>query len=325
MHALATALLALLITVAPPAFGATTLTLAHAVTPEHPRAKAAQFFADTVKARSRGRILVEVLGGASFGDDVAMLKAIQNGSLDITANSQGPVAAIVPEINAYGLPFLFTAPEQAFRLLDGPLGTQLADRMKQHGFIALGFWDNGIRHFSSNSRPLLKPADFVGLKIRTPASPVTVEIVEALGAQAVPIKFSSLYDALRQGLVDGQENPLINVQSAKLYEVQKYIALTSHKYETTPLIMSQRTWNALSPGDREVIKGAAAEATRYQRELTRKMEEDAQQFLVDHGVRIERVDRAPFIAATRKLYDQWYSRPEGDYVRAVVKAARSLP
>jgi len=319
------ALAAALLLTAAPILAATTLTLGHAVTPEHPRAKAAQFFADQVKARSQGRLVVEVLGGASFGDDVAMLKGLQNGSLDISANSQGPVAAVVPELNAFGLPFLFTTPAQAWRLLDGPLGQTLADRMAERGLVLLGFWDNGIRHFTNGTRPLLRPADFAGLKLRVPSDPVTVDIVEALGAEAVTLKFSSLYNGLQRKQVDGQENPLINIEAAKLYEVQKYLSLTGHKYETTPLIMNLRTWDGLAPADREILRSAAQEATRYQRDLTRQANEEALHRLTTQGMRVDRVEKAPFVAATRHIYDQWYARPEGDYIRAVVKAARSAP
>ena len=319
------AFLAAFFLAAGPGLASTTLTLAHAVAPEHPRAKAAQFFADQVKSRSQGRLLIEVLGGASFGDDVAMLKGLQNGSLDISANSQGPVATLVPELNAFGLPFLFATPAQAWRLLDGPLGQTLVDKLAERGLVLLGFWDNGIRHFSNGTRPLLRPADFVGLKLRVPSDPVTVDIVEALGAQAITLKFSSLYNGLQRKQVDGQENPLINIEAAKLYEVQKYLSLTGHKYETTPLVMNQRTWDGLPPADREIIKSAAREATRYQRELTRQADEESLNRLAVQGMRVDRVDKTPFVAATRRIYDQWYARPEGDYVRAVVKAARSAP
>jgi tripartite ATP-independent transporter DctP family solute receptor len=251
------------------------LTLGHAVSADHPRAQASQHFADTLKRRSGGRITVDVLGGASFGDDVAMLKALQDGSLDISANSQGPLSAFVPEINAFGLPFLFDRPEQAHRLLDGPLGEQLARRMAQAGFVALGFWDNGIRHFSNSVRPLLKPADFAGLRFRTPADPVAVDIVRALGAQAVEIRFSALYQALQRRTVDGQENPLINFHAARLHEVQTHLSLTAHKYEITPFVMSRRAWNALSPADRDMLRTVADDSTRHQRALTRKAEEEA--------------------------------------------------
>ena len=303
----------------------TVLTLAHIVAPDHPRAKACQYFADSVKNLSKGRILIEVYGNASLGDASAMLKALQNGSLDISANTQGPVSIIVPEFNAFGMPFLFADSAAAWKVLDGPVGKQLVKKSASKGLIVLGLWDNGIRHFSNSVRPLLKPSDFVGLKIRTPADSVTIDIVEALGAKTQQINFTDLYTALRLGVVDGQENPLINVKEAKLQEVQKFFSLTGHKYEITPFLMGQKTWDTLAPADREIILEAAAESTRYQRMLIQKAENEAYNALVAQGVRIDKVDTKPFIAVTSRIYDKWYASPIGDYVRSVVKAAREKP
>lgn len=322
MKALRCLLVALLILTGRAAHADAVLTLGHAVTPGHPRALAAKYFAKAVTLKSHGHINIEILGGASFGDDTAMLKALQNGSLDISANSQGPVSALVPDINAFGMPFLFSRPEQAWRLLDGPLGQQLSTRLSDAGLIALGFWDNGIRHFSNAVRPLLKPADFSGLIIRTPADPVTTAIVEALGATPVEIRFSGLHKALQRRVVDGQENPLVNIREARLNEVQKYISLTGHRYEITPFVMSRRAWTALPPDDREIIRHAAKEATRYQRELSLQAEAASYRALSAAGMRIDKVDTAPFVAATRSIYDTWYASNSGPYVRAVVHEAR---
>ncbi len=303
----------------------TTLTLAHIVVPEHPRAKACQYFADTVKKLSQGRLQIEVHGNASLGDAASNLRGLQNGTLDLTANTQGPVAAIVPEFNAFGMPFLFPDTASAWRVLDGPVGQQLAKLSAAKGLIVLGLWDNGVRHFSNNVRPLLKPADFVGLKIRTPPDSVTQDIVEALGAKSQQINFSDLYNALRLGVVDGQENPLINVKEARLYEHQKFFSLTGHKYEITPFLIGQRTWDTLAPADREIILQAAKEATQLQRTLNQKAEQEAYATMVARGVRIDKVDNRPFIAVTAKIYDKWYASPIGDFVRAVVQAAKEKP
>ena len=305
------------------AHAATVLTLAHIVVPEHPRAKACQYFAETVNKLSQGRLQVEVYGNASLGDAASNLKALQNGTLDLTANTQGPVSAIVPEFGAFGMPFLFPDSSAAWRVLDGPAGQELAKRSAAKGLIVLGLWDNGVRHFSSSVRPLLKPADFAGLKIRIPpGDAVTADIVEALGAKPVTINFMDLYTALRSQVVDGQENPLINVWEARLHDVQKYFSLTGHKYEITPFLMGQRSWDALSAADKTIIQEAAREATRYQRMLTQKADEEARAAMLAQGVRIDRVDLAPFIAATERIYDKWYASPIGDFVRAVVQAAR---
>ena len=175
---------------------------------------------------------------AQLGDDAAMLTALRTGALDMSANSQGAVANAVPEYAAYGMPFLFTTAAQAFKLLDGALGKELSDKSAEKGLIVLGYWDNGIRHMTNSKKPIAKVEDMKGLKMRTPPDSVLVDIMQSLGAEAQQIKFAELYVALQQGVVDGQENPLMNIHASKLYEVQKHLALTSHQFQMTPFLMS---------------------------------------------------------------------------------------
>ena len=306
-----------------PAFAQTTkLTLGHGAAVGNPRHEAAVAFANAVKQKSGGRIEVQVAPSAQLGDDAAMITALRSGTLDMSANSQGATAAIVPEYGAFGMPFLFTSADQAFKLLDGPLGKELADASAAKGLIVLGYWDNGIRHISNNKRPVLTPADMKGLKIRTPPDAVTIDIMTALGAETQQIKFAELYVALQQGVVDGQENPLVNVYASKLYEVQKYISLTGHKFEMNPFLMSKRTWDKLSDADKKAIQEAAAEATALQRKLSKEEDMKLAAELKAKGVRIDAVDTAPFAKATEPVVAKWSAGPIGPYVTKVVKAAR---
>ena len=200
----------------------TKLTLGHGAAPGNPRHEAALKFAEVAKAKSAGRIEVQVAPSAQLGDDAAMVTAMRTGALDMSANSQGAVANAVPEYAAYGMPFLFTTSAQAFKLLDGPLGKELADKSAEKGLVVLGYWDNGIRHMTNSKKPIAKVEDLKGLKMRTPPDSVLVDIMQSLGAEAQQIKFAELYVALQQGVVDGQENPLMNIHASKLYEVQKH-------------------------------------------------------------------------------------------------------
>jgi len=306
-----------------PTFAQTKLTLGHGAAPGNPRHEAAVHFANVVKQKSAGRIEVQVAPSAQLGDDAAMLTALRSGTLDMSANSQGATATIVPEYAAFGMPFLFTEPAQAFKLLDGPLGKELADKSAQKNLIVLGYWDNGIRHVSNSKKPVLSPADMKGLKIRTPPDAVTIDIMTALGAETQQIKFAELYVALQQGVVDGQENPLANVDASKLYEVQKFISLDGHKFEMTPLLMSKRTWDRLSEADRKVVLDAANEATTLQRKLAREADQKLVGELKGKGVRIDKVDTSQFAKATESVTTKWTSGPIGPYVAKVVTAART--
>ncbi|MDQ0569031.1 tripartite ATP-independent transporter DctP family solute receptor [Variovorax paradoxus] len=298
------------------------LTFGHGAAPGNPRHEAAVKFAETIKAKTNGRFEIQVAHSAQLGDDAAMITALRSGTMDISANSQGAMANVVPEYAALGLPFLFTDIQKAWQLLDGPVGEELSKRTAAKGMVVLGYWDNGIRHVTNNKRPIKTPADIKGLKIRTPPDSMTMDIMQALGADAQQIKFSELYVALQQGVVDGQENPLTNIASAKLYEVQKYLSLTGHKYETNPFVMSKRSWERLSPADQKIFTEAAVEATQMQRKLSKEADEKLTTELKAKGVQIDAVDRKAFVEATKAVYAKWAASPAGDFVKRVVQQAQ---
>lgn len=299
------------------------LTLGHGAAPGNPRHEASVKFAEILKAKTSGRIEVQVAPSAQLGDDAAMVTALRTGALDMSANSQGAVANAVPEYAAFGMPFLFSNAAAAFKLLDGPLGKELADKSAEKGLIALGFWDNGIRQMTNSKRPIAKVEDLKGLKMRTPPDTVLVEIMQALGAEAQQIKFAELYVALQQGVVDGQENPLVNFHASKLYEVQKNLALTNHQFQMTPFLMSKRSWDKLSDADKKAVQEAAVEATALQRKLSQESEDKLLADLKAKGVQVTTVDKAAFAKATAPVTDKWMSGPIGPYVKKVVGASQA--
>jgi tripartite ATP-independent transporter DctP family solute receptor len=299
------------------------LTLGHGAAPGNPRHEAAVKFAEVVKAKSGGRIDVQVAPSAQLGDDAAMVTALRTGALDMSANSQGAVANAVPEYAAFGMPFLFSSQAHAWKVMDGPAGRELADKSAEKGLVVLGYWDNGIRHMTNSKRPITKVEDMKGLKMRTPPDTVLVDIMQSLGAEAQQIKFAELYVALQQGVVDGQENPLVNIHASKLYEVQKHLALTSHMFQMTPLLMGKRSWDRLSDADRKVVTEAAAEATTLQRRLSQEADDKLLAELKAKGVQVTTVDKAAFEKATAPVDEKWFATPIGPYVRKVVAAARA--
>lgn len=297
------------------------LTLGHGAAPDNPRHIAATKFAEIVKSKTAGRIEIQVAHSAQLGDDAAMVTALRSGTIDMSANSQGAVSTVVPEFAALGLPFLFSDAQKAWAVMDGPSGKELGEKAAAKGMVLLGLWDNGIRQMSNSKRAIKSPADLKGLKMRTPPDAMTIDIMQAMGADPQQIKFSELYVALQQGVVDGQENPLTNISSAKLYEVQKYISLTGHKYESTPFLMSKRTWDRLGEPDRKAVTEAAAEATQLQRKLNKEADDKLVADLKAKGVQIDSVERKPFVDASKSVYAKWTSGPIGEFAQRVAAAA----
>lgn len=298
------------------------LTLGHGAARGNPRWLAAEHFAELVRARSNGRIEIRVAGAAQLGDDVAMLTSLRTGTLDMSINSQGPASGLVPEMAALGLPFLFAANPAAYRLVDGPIGQELARRFEPLGLLLISYWDNGIRHVTNSRRPIRVPDDLRGLRIRTPADPATIDTFQALGAATQQIAFSELYVALQQGVVDGQENPLANIHSSKLYEVNRFISLTAHKWECTPVLVSRIARARIPDADWRLILDAMKEAEAYQRRLMQESDVTLlAEFRANPNVAVNEADPAAFRAATAVVLDNWEKKPFGAFVRQVRNAA----
>jgi TRAP-type transport system periplasmic protein len=298
------------------------LTLGHGAAPGNPRSLAAERFAALLKERSNGRIEMRVAGSAQLGDDAAMLTALRTGTLDMSVNSQGASSAVLPELAALGLPFLFPNAAAAYKVVDGDIGQELAKRLEAVGLISLGWWDNGIRHITNSKRPITKPEDLRGLKIRTPPDPMTIDIFQALGAATQQINFTELYVALQQGVVDGQENPLANIHSSKLHEVNRFISLTGHQWQCNPVLASRIAWGRLRPEDRTLVQEVAREAGAYQRQLSQEADTKLLgEYRANSAVAVNEVDQAPFRAATASVAQKWEARPFGDFVKRLRAAA----
>ena len=220
-----------------------------------------------------------------------------------------------------GLPFLFETSGQAYELLQGPIGDQLEAKFADLGIEVLDWWDNGLRHTTNSERAVAAPADLEGLTIRTPADPMTVDIFQAMGAATEQIPFGELYIALQQGVVDGQENPLANVSSAKIFEVNPFISLTGHKWESTPFLMSTIAAAKVSPEELEVIRQAALEAGEMQRQLMAEADTQLlEEFRANPDLTVTEVDRATFQDATQSVIETWRGGEIGPFVEEVLAA-----
>ncbi|WP_148408603.1 TRAP transporter substrate-binding protein [Micrococcus luteus] len=193
------------------------LLLGHGAEPGNPRSEAATFFSERVVEETNGRIEIQVFGQESLGSDSDMMVSVASGTVDLSVNSQGAFSPSVPEVNLVGLPFLFESSDHAYEVIDGEAGDYLAEVAEDRGYHVLSWWDNGIRDITNSTRPIEDPEDLRGLQIRTPDDPMTIDIFNSLGASPTPMAFGELYLGLRQGAVDGQENPVVN----RLFTVER--------------------------------------------------------------------------------------------------------
>lgn len=315
-----TAFLLAVALIASPVWGAEDIVIGTNGKPGNPRVTAAEMFAALLEQASGGKYRVKVAHSASLGDDRQMLKSVRLGTMHMTVNSDGPVAEIVPELNAFGLPYLFASLPQAWTVLDGKIGDDIAAKLNDKGYVVLAWWDNGIRKITHVSKPIRNPDDIKGMKIRTPQSEVTIDSFRALGANPAPLAFSELPAALQSGVFEGQENPLANIYSSRLHELTPYIAKSNHKYEMAPILASKKWWDTLPVADRQMIQTAMDAATWYNRGVFLTADAELEQKLIAEGAKFNEVDTDAFKDATKSVYDKWQGQI-GDIVPQIRQAA----
>jgi tripartite ATP-independent transporter DctP family solute receptor len=198
----------------------------------------------------------------------------------------GILTAQVKEFAVFDLPFLFASPQEADAVTDGAFGKHLLAKLNDKGLVGLGYWELGFRNLTNSKRPITKVEDIAGLKIRVIQSPIYIDMFNALGATATPMPFPELYPALEQKAVDGQENPFTLIRTSKLYEVQKHLAVTRHVYNPQAVIVGKKLWDALSATEKKIVSDAVAEATTYQRQLSRTQADEALAELKKSGMQV---------------------------------------
>jgi tripartite ATP-independent transporter DctP family solute receptor len=278
--------------------------------------KAGLRFAEMVKDKTNGEIIVEVYPNGALGNDQTMIAATRGGTLDICLTGNPYFTGLAPELNVLDLPYLFRDRAHVAHVLDGPIGDELRKSLEPSNLKALATWEVGWRNLTNNRRPVKGPADIKGLKIRTTPNPAHIEAFKLLGAIPTPMSFTELFTALEMGSIDGQENPTTLILNAKFYEVQKYLSLTRHAFTTAPVVMNKEKFDGLSESQRTAILQAAAEAARIQREMNVDAEAGSLAALKENGMQVvEDVD----VAALRKIV--------ADKVKAdfVAKFGPSLP
>ncbi len=287
---------------APAAYAKTTLKLGTSTQPTHIYNQAADHFAKIVADKTGGEIEVQVFPAAQLGSERDMVEGLQLGSLEMTLTSTGPMGGFVPQVKLFNLPFLFKDRESCYRVLDGEIGTQIADRFVKVGIRSLGWFENGFRNITNSKRAVNSPDDMKGVKIRVMEDDVFILTMKAMGASPLPMAFGELYTALEQKTVDAQENPLAVIYSSRFFEVQKYLAMTGHFYSPAVLLISEATWKKLSPENQKIVADAAAQARDYERGLSLKADQELEAACEKAGMTITHPDKAPFVKAVASVY-----------------------
>ena len=275
-------------------------------------------FAREIAARSQGRYRIEMFPESALGAEREAIEKTQLGTIELDLASTGPFATFIPATQVFDIPFLFRDSAHARAVLDGPIGQQVLAEFPKYGLIGLAWGENGFRHLTNNVRPIVTPDDIRGLKIRTMQNAIFVRAFTALGARPVPIAYPQLYAALRDHVVDGQENPIAALIASRLAEVQKYLSLTAHVYSPAVFFMSAITWETLNEADRRMFVAAAEVGRDAMRAEVDRMEKEGLDILRAAGMTVTSVDRSLFervLAPVFADYARQFSQQRIDSIR----------
>jgi tripartite ATP-independent transporter DctP family solute receptor len=295
------------------------LKLTMADTRNHPLYQVLLRFADDVKKKTNGAVEVQVYGTGELGSQLNILTGLQTGIIDLCAHTSGFIDTLFPQFQVMDLPFLFPDLTSAEKVLDGPVGKQLASLMPSKGIYALTYGHWGWRVTSTIDRKLPEPTDMKGLKIRVQPGPIFAAMYRALGANPIAIDFSEIYLALSQRTIEAIETPIISLPAAKHYEVVKVVNLTNHVYNSGVLMVSKRKFDSMPKDLQEGLRAAAVEMTPDWRKTMAEKTTETTAFLKEKGLTFVDVDRAAYRKQTHSVYDEFRAIIGAELFDTVIK------
>jgi tripartite ATP-independent transporter DctP family solute receptor len=257
--------------------------------------------AQTVSAKSGGKIKVNLFLNSSLGSDQAVVSSMQGGTVEMAVMNTTNLSPVVKDLAIFDFPFLFANEKESDALVDGPVGKKMHALLEPKGLVGLAYWELGYRQITNSKRAINKVEDLEGLKLRVIPNPINIDWVKALGANPTPMAFPEVYGALEQKAIDGQENPISVIAANKFWEVQKFVALTNHQYNPQSVVMSKKFWDALSAVEKKIIQDAATDATKIQREQSRAAVAANLELLKKNGMTVTQLPPAEVAKLREKM------------------------
>jgi tripartite ATP-independent transporter DctP family solute receptor len=288
-----------------------------------PYAAGARLFIEDVKKESGGRIEVAFFPNRQIGDEKELMEGLRFGTIDMSIITNAVAANTVPALQLNDMPFLYATAKQAQDVLDGEVGEALVKQLAAKGAIHLGFMEGGFRNMINNKRPVATPEDVSGVKYRTMQNPVYIEMFKSLGGHPVPMAWGEVFTAVQQGALDGLEIPSAVIDSAKMYEVTKYMSLTRHTYSVIHLMVSKKVFDKMPPEMQAAMRKAGRSATIEQRKQAAENERKVVEALKSKGLAINEIsDPAKFRASVAPVYERFKASIGGDLLDKTLAAMK---
>lgn len=301
-------------------------TFAHVLTDNTPNARAAIKFKEEVEKNSNGRIEIQVRPAGQLGGDVEIIEQTQMGLIHIAIPPTGNLANFESKMFLFDLPYLMPDDAAMKRLLDGEVGKEVLSSLEASNLHGVNYWGAGFRNMTNNVRPIHEPDDLKNIKMRTLQAPTVLATYRAYGANPTAMAYAEVYNGLQQGVVEGQENPLANIDSMRFYEVQKYMTMTGHIYHTYAAVMNKGAWESLPADLQKVMSDAFDTGRDYARQLTAE----------DEGAIIEKIkgqieiveltpeNKAKFIEKSKPIYKVFSTQITPELLQKAIDAAAGV-
>ncbi|WP_051953228.1 TRAP transporter substrate-binding protein [Xenophilus azovorans] len=252
-------------------FGERTIKFTNGVNEDHPVGVGVKKMQEILAAKTGGKMKIAAFWGGAAGGDLQATQALRAGTQEMVCTSSSPLVGIVKELGVFDLPFLFNNEKEADAVLDGPAGEYFNKKLEAAGLVNLAYWENGFRNLTNSKRPIHKVEDFDGVKVRVMQNNIFLDSFKTLGTNAVPMAFGEVFTALETHTIDGQENPFVTIETSKFFEVQKYLSVTRHAYTPFLVLYSKKLWDQLKPEEQALLREAAKEGQKVQRQANRDL------------------------------------------------------
>jgi len=288
---------------------------------DYPTVTAVRFMGERIKQLSGGKHTIKVFASGALGGEKETIEQAKIGALQMVRVNVGAMNNVCPETIVPTMPFLFRSVDHMHKVLDGAVGQDILKACEKQGFVGLAFYDSGARSMFTAKRAVRSFADMKGMKVRVQQSDLWVSMLEAMGANATPMPMGEVYTGLKTGLIDAAENNYPTYESARAFEVAKYFSKTEHSMAPEILLFSKRAWDKLSPEEQGWVRQAAKESVPYMRKQWAEREARSLATVKAGGAEIIEVDKAPFQAAMKPVYDKFITDAQ---LKSLVKRVQEV-
>jgi tripartite ATP-independent transporter DctP family solute receptor len=278
---------------------------------DYPTVQALMFMDQLINERTGGRHRIRVFHSRQLGEEKETIEQTRVGAIDLNRTNVAPLGSFVPEANVLVLPFLFRSMDHLYKVLDGPIGTDVLKSFEPYGFIGLAYYDSGARSIYNSVRPVRSLADLKGLRIRVQQSDLMIAMITALGAEAVAMPYGQVLTGLTTRLIDGAENNWPSYVTTNHFTAARHYTVTEHNMSPEVLVMSRKAWDSLTPEDQKIFRAAAQESGTFMHQQWKAWEERARDQARKAGVMVvTEFDKRPFVDAMAEIYQGALSDPK---------------